>query len=243
MKPLIGITSSMTWEMGNDEFAGYKRNYLSFDYVNAVEKAGGIPIILPVMSEIKNAKELVSKLDGIIFSGGSDINPVHFGIEPQKGLHLTNYYRDITEIELLKAALDINLPILGVCRGFQLLNLYFGGTVHQDISNVKEITINHAFSELPGLPVHSMTIEENSILFDLLKTKECLINSHHHQVLDKVADVFKVTGKAKDGAVEAIEYNKNDRDIFAIQYHPEMMIAHNREMLPIFEWLVKKSTK
>lgn len=239
-KPLIGITASMTWEMTQDEWAGYKRHYLSFDYVKAVEKAGGLPVILPVLSRPDLAEDLVEGLDGIIFSGGSDISPISFGQEPEPGLHTTNWWRDQSEIALLEASLKKNLPILGICRGFQLLNLYFKGTNIQDLDKSKT-RIKHSFSELAGLPAHSMTIKKDSIMFDLLGKESVLVNSHHHQALDQVAEPFKVTGQAPDGVVEAMEYVGDDRDILAVQYHPEMMLAHNDDMLPIFTWLMEKS--
>lgn len=241
-KPLIGITASMTWEMSMNEWAGYKRNYLSFDYVNAVEKAGGVPIIIPVLKELNNADEIILNLDGIIFSGGSDVSPISFGNEPERGLQTTNYWRDLSEIKLIEEALKKNLPILCICRGFQLINLFFKGTVHQDL-NDKNSKIKHAYSEVPGLPAHSIDIEKDSLLFDLLKKETILVNSHHHQGLDKVANEFKVIARAKDDVVEAIEYNSKDKDILGVQFHPEILLTYSDDMLPIFKWLIDKSLK
>lgn len=241
-KPLIGITASMTWEKSQDEWAGYLRNYLSFDYVRAIEKAGGIPLMIPILKDLDNADDIIDSLDGVLFSGGSDISPISFGQEPESGLHLTNYWRDQSEIKLLERALAKHKPLLCICRGFQLVNLYFKGTIQQDLDSSKN-TIKHDYSELPGLPAHTMKIDKDSLLFTLLQKEAILVNSHHHQILDQVASEFKVSGRASDDVVEAMEYQKEDQHILAVQFHPEMMLAHSDEMLPLFTWLIEQASR
>lgn len=242
MKPLIGITASVTWEMQRDAFAGYKRNYLSFDYIDAVIAGGGIPIILPVTRDEALLRDTVSRLDGLLLSGGSDVSPILLGEEPHQKLGLTVMERDECELLILKEATGRKLPILGICRGFQLLNCYFGGTLYQDLSESKDLFIKHDFDGLPGAPAHTLIMEENSLIRELLGDHH-QVNSHHHQVLKDIAPNFRVTARARDGAPEAIEDQTGAAFIFGVQFHPEMMLRDHPHVLPIFTRFVEEAEK
>lgn len=242
MKPLIGITASMTWENEGDAFTGYKRNYLSFDYSEAIIASGGIPIILPVMEEADTIKQMVGHLDGLLLSGGVDLSPVLFGDEPRKNLGLTLMQRDESERLILKEAVARKIPILGICRGFQLLNCYFGGNLYQDLSESKDLNIKHDFNGLPSDLAHSIEMEEGSLIHKLLG-KNTLVNSFHHQTLKHLAPNFKVTAWAKDGVPEAIENLEGEQFIFAVQFHPEMMFKKHPYILPIFSHFIQEAEK
>ena len=241
MKPLIGITASVTWENEGDAFTGYKRNYLSFDYSDAIIASGGIPIILPTTREVETIKQMVGHLDGLLLSGGVDLSPVLFGDEPRKNLGPTIMQRDESERLILKEAITRQLPILGICRGFQLLNCYFGGTLYQDLSEAKEL-IKHDFNGLPSDLAHSIEMEEGSLIHKLLGENN-LVNSFHHQTLKDLAPNFKVTARAKDGTPEAIENKKNEHFIFAVQFHPEMMFKKHPYILPLFNHFIQEAEK
>lgn len=242
MKPLIGITAGVTWETQRDGFAGYKKHYLSFDYSEAVIKSGGIPVILPVMKDAETIRELVGRLDGLLLSGGTDISPIVFGEEPKQKLGMTVIERDLAEIMILDAAAARKLPILGICRGFQLLNCYFGGSVYQDLSYARERHIKHDFNSLPGNPAHTIETAEGSLIRTLL-SQSALVNSHHHQVLNRIADRFIVTAQAKDGIAEAIEGTAPDQFLFGVQFHPEMMVRDYPLFSSIFNKLIEEAEK
>lgn len=240
MKPLIGITASQAFEQSRDGFLGYPRHYLSFDYTEAVIRAGGIPVILPILTEQAGAADMVARMDGLILSGGSDVSPLVFGEEPREKLGNTSILRDRSEIWILDEAARIELPVLGICRGFQLLNCYFGGSLYQDLSEAEHLHIKHAFESLPGDPAHSITTAEGSLIRELLGAKE-LVNSHHHQVLDRIADRFRVTAQAPDGAAEAIEPVSGEPFMLGVQFHPEMMVRTYPQFLSIFTKFIDES--
>ncbi len=242
MKPLIGITAGVTWEYQRDGFQGYRRHYLSFDYTEAVIKAGGIPVILPVISDEGTIRDMVGRLDGLLLSGGTDISPVIFGEEPEEKLGMTVIDRDRCEVMILDCASERKLPVLGICRGFQLLNCYYGGTLYQDLSSNKESFIKHDFSSLPGNPAHTIEMKEGSLIRKLLGEYN-LVNSHHHQTLHKIAENFTVTAWAKDGAAEAIEGTAGDQFLFGVQFHPEMMLNQTPQVAPIFRHLIEEAEK
>lgn len=243
MKPLIGITAGIAWENQRDGFQGYRRHYLSVDYTEAIIKSGGIPVILPVMQDWDTIRQMVGRLDGLLLSGGSDISPIIFGEEPKQKLGMTFIDRDRCEVKILDAAVERKLPILGICRGFQLLNCYFGGTVYQDISYARERHLKHDFSSLPGNPAHTIEMAEGSLIRSLLGENN-LVNSHHHQVLNHIAEGFRVTAWAKDGVAEAIEWvDPADQFLLGIQFHPEMMRNDYPEVAPIFNKLIEEAEK
>lgn len=242
MKPLIGITASMTWEKERDAFSGYKRNYLSFDYVEAVIAGGGVPIIIPVCADFSVLTDIVQRLDGLLLSGGSDISPVMTGEEPSAGLGLTLLERDRSEWRILDAAMAEKLPILGICRGFQVLNCYFGGTLYQDLGEAEHLVIKHDFNGLPGDPAHSLDFSEGSLIQELMGGHDW-VNSHHHQVLRDIAPVFTVTARARDGAPEAIEADLDGQFILGVQFHPEMMFRQHEYVRPIFDRFIEEAAR
>ncbi|MDD6016008.1 MAG: gamma-glutamyl-gamma-aminobutyrate hydrolase family protein [Prevotellaceae bacterium] len=231
--PVIGITGNYTQETCT----------LAEGYYQSVLKAGGIPFIIPPFYETDRLGELLDRLDGIIFSGGGDINPLLLGEEPIKELHSITPERDQQELLLARLAYDRQIPMLGICKGIQIINAALGGTLYQDIHTQMEgIRIKHNQDQDRRYPSHQVTISRGSILEKIFGT-ELAVNSFHHQACKSAAPGLKVTAMSSDGVIEAIESDEF-KSIMGVQWHPETYILRNStEMLPIFEWLISESAE
>lgn len=222
---------------------------LAEGYYQSVLKAGGIPMIIPPFYETDRLGELLDRVDGIIFSGGGDINPLLLGEEPVKELHSITPERDMQELLLARLAYDRQIPMLGICKGIQIINAALGGTLYQDIhTQIRDDNgntvrlIKHSQDEDRRYPSHTIHIEEQSILGKIYGTT-LHVNSFHHQACKEAAPCLRVTATAADGVIEAIESNEH-KSILGVQWHPETYVLRNdTEMLPIFEWLVGESTE
>lgn len=236
-KPIIGITSSHEKENG---LRNYHRTTVSIDYTKGVIEGGGIPIIIPTTNDIEIIKEQLKLIDGLILSGGPDINPVHYGEDFKEKIGVISPERDDNEIKILNEFLKTEKPILGICRGHQLLNIYFGGTLYQDLSYFEKEVLKHRQDLYPELEVHSVTIEKGSILENLYG-ESIRTNSFHHQVIKDLGKGFKVIARSNDGIIEGIE-KIDHKFCLGIQWHPEMMVARgNKDMVKIFKLLIEKS--
>ena len=231
--PVIGITGNYSNETCT----------LAEGYYQSVLKAGGIPFILPPFFETHLLGELLDRLDGIIFSGGGDINPLLLGEEPIKELHSITPERDQQELLLARLAYDRQIPMLGICKGIQVINAALGGTNYQDIyTQMEGVHIKHSQDQDRRYPSHQVNITKGSILEKLFGA-ELAVNSFHHQACKEPAPALKVTALGCDGVIEAVESNEF-KSIMGVQWHPETFILrNNREMLPIFEWLVQESAE
>ena len=231
--PVIGITGNYNQETCT----------LAEGYYQSVLKAGGIPFIIPPFYETDRLGELLDRLDGIIFSGGGDINPLLLGEEPVKELHSITPERDQQELLLARLAYDRQIPMLGICKGIQVINAALGGTNYQDIHTQMEgIRIKHSQDQDRRYPSHQVSLTKGSILEKLFGT-ELAVNSFHHQACKEAAPSLKVTAMSADGVIEAIE-SIEFKSIMGVQWHPETYILRNsKEMLPIFEWLVQESAE
>ena len=232
-RPVIGITGNYSNETCT----------LAEGYYQSVLKAGGIPFILPPFYETDRLGDLLDRLDGILFSGGGDINPLLLGEEPIKELHSITPERDLQELLLARMAYDRQIPMLGICKGIQVINAALGGTNYQDIHTQMEgIRIKHSQDQDRRYPSHTVSITKGSILEKLFGA-ELAVNSFHHQACKEPAPVLKVTALSCDGVIEAIESNEF-KSVLGVQWHPETFILrNNRDMLPIFEWLVQESAE
>lgn len=236
-KPIIGITSSHEKENG---LRNYHRTTVSIDYTKGVIEGGGIPIIIPTTGDIEIIKEQLNLIDGLILSGGPDINPIYYGEDFKEKIGVISPERDDNEIKILKEFLKTEKPILGICRGHQLLNVYFGGTLYQDLSYFEMEPLKHRQDLYPELEIHNVAIEKNSILENLYG-ESIRTNSFHHQAINKLGEGFKVIARSSDGIVEAIE-KIDHKFCLGIQWHPEMMVARgNKDMIKIFKLLIEKS--
>lgn len=238
MKPVIGITASILLrEQGIS--AGTERTFVNNDYIEAVIRAGGIPVILPIMSEDDLIAMSINSVDGIIFSGGVDINPLFYQEEPVPKLGEVFVERDEYEFKAVKAAYQSGKPILGICRGIQLLNVVFGGSLYQDLETQYPSTVaKHVQEARRDVKTHSVVIEKDTLLNKIMGTTAIQTNSFHHQAVKSVAPGFRVCARAADGVIEGIE--KQDYPfLLGVQWHPEGMFSKHDEMLRLFTALVK----
>ena len=212
-------------------------------YVQAVLKAGGAPVLVPVITDIEALTAIVNGLDGLVMSGGGDINPLYIQEEPIPALQDVDTYRDEYDLILLRLAINRQLPVMGICRGHQILNVAFGGDVYQDIHTQHNQKLLKHSQTLPREQVsHSITLSESpSKLRTMLDGEnELLVNSFHHQAIKKPAPEFIATATAPDGINEAMEHP--EKEIFSVQWHPEAMAANDDEqMLKLFRHHVESS--
>ncbi|MCF8011854.1 MAG: gamma-glutamyl-gamma-aminobutyrate hydrolase family protein [Clostridiales bacterium] len=231
MRPLIGITCSQD-DNSNSIYTGR-------DYMLGVEKAGGVPVLLPA-GDVNNIKYLLEVLHGIVFSGGGDIDPHFFGEEPLPATGEVDPRRDEYELELAHFALAYKKPCVGICRGMQVLNVAAGGTVSQDI-NLKILNPLKHFQRAPRpYPSHSIKIEKNTWAALIFKNDVIRVNSFHHQVIGSLAPGFKISARSPDGVEEIIEYTGEDEFVLGVQFHPENMLRQNTRFLELFSMLVQQ---
>lgn len=225
--PVIGITS-----YGRDE---NKRFSLPAVYVDAVRRAGGIPVMLPPGDP--NLSELLTRLDGIILTGGGDIDPQHYQGSPHETNYMLDPERDHSEIELAKTLMKLDVPLLGICRGMQVINVALGGTLVEHLPDeVGEEVLHRA---PPRLPVaHEVTVEPASRLAEIMGQTQASPTSWHHQAIRQPGAGLQVVAHAPDGTIEAVE--KPDHAwLVAVQWHPELSADVQPEQQRLFDELVR----
>ena len=242
----IGISTYYvkTEEINNPQLRGLPGQNLvvsTMDYSTAVREAGGLPLPIPLIDNSDYISEVVKESDGFIIAGGTDVNPMHYDTPVYQGLKSVNIERDQFELKLIDAIVKQKKPILGICRGLHLLNVYFGGTLYQDINSSGLTNQEHFCKMMPKYsPAHTVEISKKSMLYELLNKDSLSVNSYHHQAVNKLGENLEVMGKAKDGIIESFEHRVYPF-LLAVQWHPEMMAQHYIEQLKIFELLVKAS--
>lgn len=236
MRTVIAIGGNILFEQ-EGLFAGYPRAYVNADYVEAVKRAGAVPLILPPVEteDLEDlAKDMLAVAQGLVLSGGYDVNPLLWGAEPSPKLGETLAKRDAFDLALIRAARQQKLPVLGICRGLQILNVEAGGTLYQDISEEPNHFVRHWQQARPAEASHTVTIEPQSTLAKLFGA-EVQVNSFHHMATKDVGKHWHVTARAKDGTVEGMEHEA--LPWLAVQWHPEMMAATSARMQKLFTWL------
>lgn len=248
MKPLIGICANYLSDdtIGIAAGIGAKDQewqLLADDYIVAIERAGGVPVILPITKDIETLTPLLQKLDGILFSGGSDIDPYLYDEYPKFGLGAIEPKRDAHEVKLARKVLsELNIPVLGICRGMQLLTVATGGKLYQDLASQKPEGINHSVPKsIRHHAFHPVRIENSSLLYDIFQEEELRVNSFHHQAVKELGKGFKATMIAPDGIIEGMEWEESNRFVVAVQWHPEMMEQQVDTVRLIFNALVEAS--
>ncbi len=239
-KPVIGINSSRVIRH-ETSYSHSVIESLSNDYVESVIKAGGVPVILPILSDEESIRRQIELLDGVILSGGVDINPLVYNEEPSPKLGYIFPDKDTFDLSIVKIACELNKPILAICRGHQILNIAFGGTLYQDLSDMEGCYIKHQQQTKDGAATHTIDITPNSILHSILGNS-IVTNTFHHQAIKSLAPGFKVTAFSKDNVIEAIE--KCDTNfVVGVQFHPEIMTTYNdKNMLKLFESFITASS-
>ncbi|WP_162012333.1 gamma-glutamyl-gamma-aminobutyrate hydrolase family protein [Streptococcus sp. S784/96/1] len=237
--PIIGISASIIVDQGG-MFPGYHRAYVNEDYVHSITQNGGIPMILPVSSDREVLDGYMEGIDGLLLSGGHDICPLNYGEEPSPKLGDTFPARDQFDFALLEKAKEKNIPILGICRGAQIINVNHGGTLWQDLSYANQPFLKHWQEHYPDLATHSVILEKDSLLMQIFGQEKMLVNSFHHQIVREVGDNLRVVARAMDGVVEAIEHT-DYRFMIGVQWHPEMLHKSMLEMNQLFKAFIEEA--
>lgn len=226
--PLIGLPGRRTH---GAQIVGYPaaltetRLDLYFaDYAAAIVEAGGLPVHLPFDGVLAG---YVDVLDAVVLPGGADIDPARYGHEPSPHAYTPEPDRDEFEAELFDLAVDRAMPVLGICRGLQLVNVCAGGTLHQHVPHHNRLDV------APHTEVHEVVFAAGSRLAAIYGERRS-VNSLHHQVVDSVGGSLTVTATADDGTIEGLEHD--DLPVLAVQWHPEMMASRPSD--PLFQWLV-----
>lgn len=232
LKPIIGITSS---------YIENKHQRVNDTYIQAVIRAGGIPVILPTGTEA-NIERFIQTFDGFIFTGGGDVDPTLFGEEPHVDLGDIEPARDQFEIPFAKAVLASNKPLLGICRGMQVLNVACKGTLYQDIyAQRKETTIQHSQKAPIDYASHFVALTKGSLIEKVIGDEKIKVNSFHHQAVKDIQAPLQVSGRANDGIIEAIE-SKTHPFVVGVQWHPEALLKKDDQVsLQLFEAFIEKS--
>lgn len=227
--PRIGITCSSG--MGQTQAI----EKVGRSYVDGVVAAGGLPVVLPSLDPAV-AAQVVDGLDGLLLTGGGDVDPARYGAGPEPECGPPDLPRDAWELALIDAARSAARPILGICRGIQVLNVAFGGTLVQDLP-ARGID-GHDQIEQAGDEVHRVRFALDSLLHQITGTAELGINTLHHQAVDAVGDGLDVVGTTDDGVVEAVEAAADP--IIAVQWHPELLLDRSSHQA-LFDWLVRSA--
>jgi len=210
------------------------------DYVDAVCRAGGVPVLIPVTEKPGFFSEALSAVDGLVLSGGGDLVSLAYGEEPHPANKLEDPDRDEIEIELARLAYIAEKPLLCICRGIQVLNAALGGTLVQDIPSLLPGSINHFQKGLATFLCHSVEISEGSLLASVLGTTRLGVNSNHHQAVREPGRNLKVVCRAPDGVIEGLEAG-GGKPVLAVQFHPERLVDKYPVFLPLFEWIVNEA--
>ena len=232
VNPIIGITGNF----------GDKGCELAQGYYQSVLKAGGTPVVIPPHNDKDALLTLLDTLDGILFSGGGDINPLLLDEEPLPQLHGVCPQRDEPELFLVREAFHRQIPMLGICRGIQVMAAALGGKVWQDIYTKQDPSkLKHSQDMPREYASHSVRIEEGTLLHDIIGSNTLAVNSFHHQAVRETGPHLKVSAMSPDGIIEAVESNEH-KALLGVQWHPECFIlGGNETMMPIFRWLVEEA--
>lgn len=231
MKPIIGISCSIE-----------ERSYvIGGDYVRALIAAGGVAVGIPPVEDEAQAVAALQRLDGLLLSGGADIDPCHYGEEiiPENGS--LEPERDRSELLLARLALRQGLPVLGICRGMQVLNVAAGGSLYQDLPTQTDSRLQHRQRGPRWYATHSIQITPGSLLAAITGVTTTRVNSFHHQAVHHPGEGFTVTAMAPDGVVEAIEASAHPFAL-GVQWHPECMQERDAVQASIFKAFLRAAT-
>ena len=238
-QPVIGLTSNY-----NDS-----NEMLAKAYYEQVIRAGATPLLIPPTTDRNVIVGVLDHIDGLLLTGGADVNPLWVGEEPSPRLHNINARRDLSELLLTRLAANRQIPILGICRGIQVLAMALDGTVQQDIyenylptgpaGSLGPSTIKHSQDAVQAEPTHTVRIERDSILFSLYHKERMAVNSLHHQAVKDPGARFRTTAVAPDGVIEAIE-STEFKSIMGVQWHPEHLGDEGQRL---FRWLADEAAE
>ncbi|MGG1663019.1 gamma-glutamyl-gamma-aminobutyrate hydrolase family protein [Brevibacillus sp. NRS-1366] len=234
MKPIIGVTTFLS--------ESSKYSTVSRNYTDSIYAAGGLPVSIPIVAGETNYSEYIDMVDGILFTGGNDIAPYFYGENPVKELHSMSSIRDEYEFSLFKSAYEKNMPIFGICRGIQLINVALKGSLYQDIYSQCPGTLGHSPEQTASDEFyHSVKISRDTKLYDIFGEERIFTNSFHHQSVKGLGKNLIATAHSEDGIIEAIE-STEDRFLLGVQWHPECMTKRHPMFLKLFSTFVQASS-
>ena len=217
MTPKIGLIANIEKDL---------RVNMHGAYGLSIEKSGGLPLVLPYIESEEIIDAFVDSCDGFLFTGGADVEPEYYGEEKKDTCGETEPSRDKLEFAVLKKVLEKNKPILGICRGLQLINVAMVGTLYQDIPTERRSDIHHVQTEDKYDPSHPIFVEKDTPLFHIVNKEIITGNSFHHQGIKQLAKELKVMARASDGMIEAV-YDPNKKYLYAYQWHPERLYRYD----------------
>jgi putative glutamine amidotransferase len=228
VRPFIGIT--MRHELETERF------YLARHYGEALAAAGGVPVHIPLIPDPELIKACVEKLDGVLLPGSaSDVDPLRYGREPHEKLGPVHPLKDETDLLVLKEVEERRLPLLAICFGMQVWNVYRGGSLIQDIASEVPKAHKHEQGAPRDRPSHRVSIRPESLLSSLAVEVSALVNSHHHQALEQIGEGLQASAWSSDGLVEAVEDTREGRWALGVQWHPEIGWERDRLSENIFK--------
>jgi putative glutamine amidotransferase len=241
-KPKIGLTLSETLEEPFYRWPARKPfDFIKQDYYKAIVQAGGIPILLPNVEPPETLNPLIESLDGLLITGGRDMSPSYYGQTLHPETSEPTAGRDKFELAVFEQMFESRKPIMGICRGMQLINVALGGTLFQDLTCIPRQTLTHADPEQTAKVFHEVTILPESRLYHIINSTKIETNSSHHQVIDELGRGLKATAFAPDGIIEAIEHVDFDFMI-SVQWHPEAIIDREHSQ-KLFSALIEQASK
>ena len=238
MPPIIGITATLKEDVdavAERPLGRFVRADL--DYVDGVAGAGGVPVVLPPAGDERAASAVIQSLDGLLLSGGSDLDPGYYGEEPMPELGITLPERDTFETALVGQALRRGIPVFGICRGMQVLNVALGGTLYQDLPSQWEgDVLKHRQDTPKWQPAHEVRVTDGSYLAEVMDREVVKVNSYHHQGIKDLAEGLLATGYSSDGVIEAVEAEDvSERWLLGVQWHAEAMRGAGPQQESLFE--------
>jgi putative glutamine amidotransferase len=233
MRPLIGLTMSLQEN---------RMQTLSRAYSDAVRSAGGTPVAIPCCDDPEVITDIAHRLDGVVLTGGGDIDPSLFGEEPLPGLGEIVPERDRMETALVRLFLERDKPLLAVCRGCQVLNIAVGGDMYQDLYTQRESLLQHHQRSPRHHATHAIQLVEGTLLHRLAQENSVRVNSFHHQAVRRVPSLLRVAARTTDGVIEAIESVRH-RFVVGVQWHPECMAETDAFSRRLFEAFVEAAER
>lgn len=241
-KPIIAVTPTKRYVAGYPGDLGWAHGSVYWNQ-DLITEYGGIPVIPDFVDE-ENALALMEVCDGLFLTGGADVDPSEYGEKKEEFCAETQPYRDASDLNLMKAAMKLGKPVLAICRGCQIANVYFGGTLYQDLPIQTGTTINHSNYEVSSFVgfvaedcAHPVTVEKDSPLYKLVGREVLYTNSLHHQAVKDIGKGCVVQAKAPDGVVESWYLDSETQYVRAYQWHPEFMNKHDAKDAIIEDFL------
>jgi putative glutamine amidotransferase len=232
-RPVIGIAGVSSDTPSSSPFHAWQRIFTSQAYTTSVARSGGVPVMLPPTDDEEVIRRELSVVDGLLLQGGNDIDPSLYGEEKDPLCGETDLQQDRMLIALFHQARTMGKPILGICKGIQLVNVALGGTLYQDVSRFSPNSLQHDHLKDATKPFHQVKVEQDSLLWEIFHQETLSVNSLHHQIVKDIAPSLTIAARATDGAVEAVQGNEGPF-LLAVQWHPEAMMMASNDMLVLF---------